>query len=102
VSSDTLPWHRGEEVMALGGKGGDRAVAALELLHDGVVACGEEPDGSLPACDLGRHGAGVAVLDTVEARIIVLSDLRADQATAAPRAVADQQSWRPSSPAWTT
>jgi hypothetical protein len=56
----------GEEIMAVGGEGGDRAVAQLELLHEGVVARSEEPDGALLAFGLGGHGAGVAVLDTVE------------------------------------
>src|SRR5918995_2527197 len=56
----------GEEIMALGGEGGDRPVAELELLHDGVVPRGEEPDVSLLAFDLGGHRTGVAVLDAVE------------------------------------
>lgn len=54
------------------GRDGTIALPGAQLLHDGVVAAGEEPDWPpitlTFAVELRRHRAGMTVLDAIEAQ----------------------------------
>lgn len=59
----------GEEVVPLGGEGGEGAGARAERLHDGRVARGEEPGRAVVALHLRRHRPRVAAVDAADARL---------------------------------
>jgi hypothetical protein len=58
----------GEQLMALGAEGGDRAAAAGQVVDHGVGFADEEPDRPVLALDHRRHRARVAILHAVQAQ----------------------------------